>query len=174
MLAKTTIPNDVGLRLIVSYKLVKAALEIVFGVALLLFADKATDEVRHIALHVRNHGTAAWSMALADKVVLAATSRHLLVGAVASLLDGVFTSIEAWALHRRYRWSGWLVIGATSCLLPFEALALLRRVTAGRILLLIVNATIVIYLVRRESAIHRASSNPSGHAGVPRVRDGRK
>lgn len=142
--------RDVGLRLIVAYKVAKAVLEIAFGVALVVFATKATDELRSIAIDVRDHGTAAWSVSLADRVVRAATRRHLFVVAVASLLDGVVTAIEGWALHRRYRWAPWLVIGLTSCLLPFEVFALVRHVTAGRATLLLVNAAIVVYLLRRE------------------------
>src|SRR5262245_53317708 len=92
-------PAPVGLRLIVAYKLAKAALEIAFGALLVLFATKATNELRTVAIHVRDHGTAAWSISLAEKVVQEATPRHLIVAAVASLLDGVLTSIEGWALH---------------------------------------------------------------------------
>jgi len=149
--------DEVGVKLIVAYKFVKAVLEVVFGAALLFFAGKATHELRHIALQIKEHATAAWSVALAEKVARAATERHLVVAALASLLDGVFSSIEGWALHRRYRWSGWLVIGATSCLLPFEALALIRRLTAGRVALLAVNASIVAYLARREAKGRAAS-----------------
>ena len=141
--------NSVGLRLIVGYKIAKAALEIAFGAALVLFATKATDELRTAAIHVRDHGTAAWSISLAGKVVQEATPGHLVVAAASSLLDGVFTAIEGWALHRRFRWAPWLVIGATSCLLPFEVLSLARHVTAGRVTLFFVNAAIVAYLFRR-------------------------
>src|SRR5262249_54073528 len=97
-------PDEVGLRLIVGYKFVKAAVEIAGGVALLLFSTRVTGEVRSIAIHVREHATAAWSVLLAQKVVQATTPRHLLVAAVASLLDGVLTAIEGWALHTRRRW----------------------------------------------------------------------
>lgn len=142
--------DEVGVKLIVGYKVVKAVVELGFGVAVLFFAGKATGELRHIALQIKEHATAAWSVALAEKIAHAATERHVVVAALASLLDGVFSSVEGWALHRRYRWSGWLVIGATSCLLPFEALALIRRVTAGRVALLAINASIVAYLARRE------------------------
>jgi uncharacterized membrane protein (DUF2068 family) len=143
--------------LIVGYKVAKAALEIAFGAALVLFATKATNELRIAAHHVRDHATAAWSVALADKIVQAATRRHLMVVAVASLLDGVLTSIEGWALHRRYRWGSWLVIAATSCLLPFEVISLARHLTAGRVALFFTNVAIVAYLLRSESSSRPAS-----------------
>jgi uncharacterized membrane protein (DUF2068 family) len=157
-------PNEIGLRLIVGYKLVKAVLEVAFGAALLLFATKVTDELRSAVLHFRDHATSAWSISLADKVVREGTPRHLVVAAVASLLDGVVTSIEAWALHSGVRWGAWLVVGTTACLLPFEVLSLTRKVTAGRVTLLFVNTAIVAYLVRRESSGHTGPPRPSGHA----------
>jgi uncharacterized membrane protein (DUF2068 family) len=148
-------PNEVGLRLIVGYKLVKAALEVACGVALLLFSAKVTDELRSVAIHVREHAAAAWSILLAKKVVQEATPRHLIVVAVASLLDGVLTAIEGWALHSRRRWGAWLVVVTTSGFLPFEIVSLARRVTAGRVTLLFVNVAILVYLIRRESSKRR-------------------
>lgn len=144
--------GDVGLRMIVGYKVAKAAAELAFGAALAIFATRATDELRTAAIHVRDHATAAWSLSLANKVVLEATQRHLVVAAIASLLDGVLTSIEGWALYRGYRWAPWLVIAMTSCLLPFEVFQIARHVTAGRVTLFLVNAGIVAYLLRREKA----------------------
>lgn len=141
--------NVTGVRLIVGYKLVKAALEVSLGVALLVAGSAGlAEDLRSAAIHFQHHATAAWSTALAERLVRAATGRHVLVLALASLLDGVFSAIEGWALQRRYRWGRWLVVAATSSLLPFEALALARRLSLVRSALLIVNAWIVGYLVR--------------------------
>lgn len=157
-MGEPSVRNDVGLRLIVAYKFVKAALEVAGGVALLFFSTRVTDELRHFAIHVREHATAAWSILVAQKVLQEATSRHLVVAAVASLLDGVLTVIEGWALHTRRRWGAWLVVVTTSGFLPFEVVSLARRVTVGRVTLLLVNAGILVYLIRRESSKHTRSS----------------
>lgn len=148
--------TEIGLRLIVLYKLTKAVLEVAFGATVAIFADGVSAELQRLAVAVRDHATAAWSIALAERLVRAATARHLEIVALASLFDGVFSAVEGWALHKRYRWSGWLVIGATSCLLPFEAIALVRRLTFGRVTLLFVNALIVVYLVRHQGSMSRA------------------
>jgi uncharacterized membrane protein (DUF2068 family) len=141
---------DGGLKLIVGYKFVKAALELLPG-ALLLSRGAAglTGDLQALAMFLRHHATEAWSIALAERLVHATTQRHVLVVAVAALLDGAFTFVEAYALHRRYRWSRWLVIGATSCSLPVEVVALVLHPTAGRMLLLFVNLLIVLYLLQR-------------------------
>jgi uncharacterized membrane protein (DUF2068 family) len=126
----------------------------------LLFLDttRVTEALRAFALNIQHHATAAWSIALADRLVQAATKRTLLVVALAAFLDGVLSYVEGWALHRRYRWSGWLVVGTTVSLLPFEAIELVRRLSAGRAALLLVNALIVVYLFRHRIAAPPASS----------------
>jgi uncharacterized membrane protein (DUF2068 family) len=149
----------IGLRLIVGYKLVKALAELLLGVVLLFLGLAGlADHLQAVALSFRHHAAEAWSIALADRLVRAATERNLLVVALASILDGVVSSVEGWALHRRYGWSRWLVVGATACLLPFEVAALVRHLTAGRIALLSMNALIVVYLVLRRVAGARDST----------------
>jgi uncharacterized membrane protein (DUF2068 family) len=140
-----------GLKLIVGYKFGKAVIEVLLGLALFFFARRATDDVKHLAIHLRDHATAAWSVAFAKRLLNAATARHVHVIALASLLDGAFSALEGWALRRRYRWGEWLVIAATSCLLPFEIAALVRRLTLGRLIVLGVNTAIVLYLIRRRA-----------------------
>ena len=158
----TTAPQDaggragrsdaIGLRLIIGYKFTKAAAEFLLGVVILSMASAGlADELRTVALNVRNHATAAWSVALAKWLMNAATARNLRVVALASLLDAAASLFEGWALHRRFDWSRWLVVGATASLFPFEIVAIVRHLSAGRVALMVVNALIVVYLVR-----HRA------------------
>ncbi|HEX7476636.1 MAG TPA: DUF2127 domain-containing protein [Polyangiales bacterium] len=145
--------NVTGLQLIVAYKASKAVIEVLFGVLLLSIGTVSfTHEVRGFALSLQHHATAAWTLALAERLVRAATERNLLVVAVASLVDGVFSGFESWALHRRYGFSHWLVICATASLVPFEAVALVRHVSAVRVALLLLNVWIVGYLVRGKLA----------------------
>jgi len=144
--------HGVGLKLIVSYKFIKAAIELVIGVVLLAVSPDLAGKLQATAAAMRHHATEAWSLELAGQLIRAATERHLLVAGLAACLDGLLTFVEGWALYRRYAWSSWLVIGTTSCLLPLEGLALVRHVSGFRIALLVVNAVTVIYLVRGNSA----------------------
>jgi uncharacterized membrane protein (DUF2068 family) len=152
-------PGGLGVRLIVGYKLAKAAAALSLGV-LLLFLGSAglAHELREVAAALRHHFAAAWSVELSEALVRAAGGRHLLVVAVALLLDGVSSLVEGWALHRRYRWSRWLIVAATSALLPFEVLSLFRRLSLGRFAILLVNAAIVAYLARRRVEPARGST----------------
>jgi uncharacterized membrane protein (DUF2068 family) len=135
----------------VAYKLVKAAIELLLGLILLVLVARVTHGLGDLVRGIRDHATAAWSLALADDLARVVTRRHVVVVALASILDGFVSSFEGWALHKRYAWSEWLVVAATSCFVPFELGALARHVTGGRVLLLCGNALIVAYLARRLS-----------------------
>ena len=148
-----------GLRLIVGYKVAKAILELFLGVVLLSFTTAGlTDHLRQLSLHIRHHAVEAWSIAFAERLVRASTERDLLVVGVATLLDGALSAAEGWALYYRYRWSRWFVVGATSILVPFEGLALAHHFSVPRLVLLVGNVSIVIYLVWRGAATTRHSS----------------
>jgi len=142
-------PDAAGLGFVVGYKLVKGAAQVLVGLSLLILPRAAlTDELRAFALTLRHHATEAWSIAVAGRLLRATTARHLIVVAVAILLDGLFSLVEGWALHRRFRWSRWLIVGATSCLLPFEIVAIFRHPGLGRIALFVVNLLMIAYLAR--------------------------
>lgn len=142
-----------GIALIVAYKLGKALTELALVVSILVVGPgSVAGRAREAAVFIRHHAVAAWSTALAARLVGAATERHARVLTLALLLDGLFTCLEGWALHRRYGWGRWLVIAATACLLPFEVVALARHQSASRLGLLLLNVLIVGYLVRRKDA----------------------
>jgi uncharacterized membrane protein (DUF2068 family) len=142
---------DAGLRLIVGYKLTKAGAELLGGLALLCLAVAGyVARFREYLVLVRQHAVEAWVLQLARFIESETTVRHALVLAGALVLDGLFTALQAWGLHRRYAWGSWLVVIATAGLLPFEIVELVRRATLVRIAFLIVNVAIVMYLVRRQ------------------------
>jgi uncharacterized membrane protein (DUF2068 family) len=111
------------------------------------------DQLHVIAINIREHAAEAWSVALAERLVRAASERNVLVAELALLLDGGSSFVEGWALHRRYRWSGWLIDGAPLCFLPVEAIALARHFGVARVVLLLVNVIIVIYLIHCRFAV---------------------
>lgn len=144
----------IGLRLIIGYKLVKATIELLLGASFLLLGSVGlSEELTAVAHVIRYHATEAWSVALAERLILASTAQNVFVVAVAVIADGAVTLVEGWALHRGYRWSRWLVVCATSLFLPFEIVTLARHPSTGRVMLLLVNALIVIYLLWRRVAV---------------------
>jgi uncharacterized membrane protein (DUF2068 family) len=156
---------ELTLRLIIFYKLAKASLA--FGFAALLFGlilAGETDHVADLAPHVRHHLTAAWSLKLVDAFVEAADRHHLEVLATALALDGSVTLFEWYALRTGRPWGAWLVVLATASLLPFEAVAIVRHESPGRIVILVLNLAIVFYLWRRSLLKH---GSPWARRGRP-------
>ena len=137
-----------GVGLIIAYKLATAVVEFIVGASLWLIGlTDLTEELNAAATIIRRHVAETWSIALAERLIHAATARNLLVVVCALFLDGTLSSVQSWALYRRYRWGRWLVVCATSILLPVEFVALYRRHSAIRLALLLVNLSIVLYLV---------------------------
>jgi uncharacterized membrane protein (DUF2068 family) len=155
VLSTTASRTEVGLRLIVAYKLAKSMLGVLFGSLVLAAPATLTYEVQKLVWSFRAHAVAAWSVHLAERLMRATTERNLAVLGVALLLDGALSLFEAWALHRRRPWGRWVVVGATCSLLPFEIVALVRHATSGRLSILFVNLAIVLYLVRHRSLADR-------------------
>ena len=107
--------DAIGLKLIIGYKLVKAMAELLTGALFLLLGSVGFADVLSAAAQaIRHHATEAWSIALAERLIHASTPHNVFIVAVAVIVDGTVTLIEGWALHRRYRWSRRLVVGATS------------------------------------------------------------
>jgi uncharacterized membrane protein (DUF2068 family) len=151
-----------GIGLIIAYKLMTALAEFIVGASLWIIGSTAlTEELNAAATIIRRHVAEAWSIALAERVIHAATARNLLVVVCALFLDGTLSFVESWALYRRYRWGRWLVVCATSILLPAEFVALIRHLSAVRLAVLLVNSLIVIYLVPRRAAVERRTAKNS-------------
>lgn len=141
--------RETALWLIIVYKLGKGVLWLVIA-TLILFAIHLglEDRLLGLAAELRHHSR-AWSLELARLVVRAASKRGLWTITVALIADGSFSLVEGWALVHGHWWGPWLVVVGTGSLMPFEVVALMRRAHVVRAALLIVNAVIVAYLVRK-------------------------
>jgi uncharacterized membrane protein (DUF2068 family) len=139
-----------GVKIIITYKSVKALLEVLLAAALpTLVLAGATEHLHTLALGLHYHMVSAWSMSLANLMVTVTTGRHLALMAVALAFDGVLTFVEAWSLWRGYAWGAWLVVIATASLIPFEIRELVQKPRMGRLALVIANAIVAIYLIAR-------------------------
>ena len=52
-------------------------------------------------------------------------------------------------LHYRKPWARWLTIIATASLIPLEIYECIHRLSVGRVVILVINVAVVVYLVRR-------------------------
>jgi uncharacterized membrane protein (DUF2068 family) len=160
---------EAGLRLIVAYKLAKAAGEIGLAAFLgVVVSSGAAIPAAEVAAALSRRVAAAWSLDVSRFVGLAAAPQAMEVTAAALVLDGLLTLGEGWALHRRFAWAPWLVVVSTGSLLPFESFELIRRPDAVRLLLLVVNGAIVWYLAARATRavrMRRSARSPGTPSG---------
>ena len=136
-----------ALRVIAAYKLLKT-------VALLLVAVAAFGLVRES----RFDAFAAWLTRLPihhghgflvqaiDRFLEIGHDHFRAIGVAATIYAGVF-AVEGWGLWREKRWAEYLTTIVTASLIPFELWELALHVTALKILALVANVAIVIYLI---------------------------
>jgi uncharacterized membrane protein (DUF2068 family) len=153
--------NAAALKVIVAYKLAKAALTILLTLVLIHehlrgrlvnFADALGD------WFFRTDVLDGWGDHLAHFFwhIANAHDARLFIGLVG--LDAASTAVEGIGLHYRQRWAAWWVVIATAFLIPFELRGLAQHASVVRLAVLLINAAIVAYLVWRVLAHHRKSA----------------
>jgi uncharacterized membrane protein (DUF2068 family) len=160
-------PAAVGLRLIITYKVVKAIVQATLAATLpALTRAGVTADLAAWATFLAEHLVHGWARAFARLLAAVLAPSHLTLIALALGLDAGLSAFEAWALHRRFLWAPWLVVIAGAALLPFELFELARRVRVGRVVALLLNVLIVGYLARRalrERRLHMAGLPTEDH-----------
>ena len=145
------------MRLIIAYKVVKAAAVLALACVLTFASGAAYREARELVHELAEHGgllhrLSAW------------LDLHVTLGAVKTLrliawADGLLTALEAALLLSGKVWGEWLVVAGLAVLLPFEAHAAFVRHRAAHVIVLIVNTIIVAYLFKDQLARHRAHAD---------------
>lgn len=145
---------ELGLRLIITYKFVKAPIMLILALWLTLAPASAYRSLDALAHELAEAG-AAWARAghwLQEHL----THRVVAGGAVLAWLDSTSTALEGFLLLSGKPWAQWTVAAGLACLLPVELLSLDHRPSAIKLMVLIANAAIVIYLVRRRGLARRS------------------
>jgi uncharacterized membrane protein (DUF2068 family) len=156
-MARASPRPDLGVRLIVLYKVAKALLEFACAIGLVVLAATGEMETLRVLAHqLREDLASRWSLLL-GRALGALTNRGVHLVELGLALDGLVSAVEGWTLWRGYRWGAWLVVVATAAPLPLEVVAISRSHRPWRVLLAAVNAVVVVYLtrqiVRRRSAV---------------------
>src|SRR2546425_586423 len=106
---------------------------------------------------------------VATVLVRATTAGRVKLLALAMMGDSVLSGVEGLALRAGRWWAPWLVVIATSALLPIEIWEVVRRPAWGRAGIIVVNLAVVAYLLRAAAREHRAAMPPqaSGSPSAP-------
>jgi uncharacterized membrane protein (DUF2068 family) len=147
--------RPVGLEAIILYKLIKAALEVLLGIAaVVLLAQGAEAGAATLAEVLIEHFAGGWALEAATLIVVAATAGHIKFVALASFADAALSVVEGLALRAGRWWAPWLVVIATAALLPWELVEVFVQPRWGRFLILVVNVAVVAYLLRTVAREH--------------------
>lgn len=134
---------------IIAFKAFKAVTLLTAGAALLLTRhDDPVDLLTRAALAVH----LPLSSEMFDRAVhfaLDLTVRKQIGLAVTAFGYAVLMGSEGVALYFRKPWARWFTIGATSSLLPIELFEIVREIHLVRLVVLLANIAIVVYLFRR-------------------------
>jgi uncharacterized membrane protein (DUF2068 family) len=146
-----------GLQTIIVYKLAKAVVQALLGIAAIwLLARGAEAGAATFAEFLLEHFTGAWAQEAVTLLVRAATPGHVKLLAFAMIGDSLLSAVEGLALRAGRWWAPWLVVIATAGLLPFEIWQLARRPAWGRVAIIAINLAVVAYLLRVAAREHRA------------------
>jgi uncharacterized membrane protein (DUF2068 family) len=165
-MAETT-KGSRGLLLIAAFKLMKGVALLALGVGALklLHKDVAAEAERWIDLFRIDTQNTYVQKALAK--VWTIDPRRLKELSVGTFAYAALFLTEGIGLALRKRWAEYITIISTASLLPFEIYEIVKRVSAPRIVILLANIAIVVYLireVRRTGKTHSevgARSSPS-------------
>jgi uncharacterized membrane protein (DUF2068 family) len=145
-----------GLEAIILYKLIKAGAEALAGsAAVIALVSGAEVLAASLAQVLLDHVTQHWALRAARLIEVAGTSHNLAIVVVAAFADAALSAVEGLALRDGRWWAPWLVVVATGTLLPWETAEIIRHPRWMRIVLLLVNLAVVIYLLRNALREHR-------------------
>ena len=141
--------GDGTLLVIAVLKFVKGALllTLAFGALSLLHKDVAS-EVEHWLDQLRIDPDNEFIGTLLSKLQLVHTKELKEMSALGAGYAALFL-VEGTGLLFRKRWAEWLTIVATSSLMPLEVYELIKEFTVVRVLVVLVNAAVVLFLIYR-------------------------
>lgn len=140
-----------GLRWVVWYKEIKAVAQLLgFGLLLGLELSGKTGAMHALARGLSENGTHALTRDLSRVVTTLSTPVAIRWIQLALLSDGLFSGFEGYALRKGWVWAPWMVIAATSALVPFEIRELVVRGSLTHAVILVVNLAIAGFLVTRQ------------------------
>jgi uncharacterized membrane protein (DUF2068 family) len=149
--------RQLGFRLIVGYKFIKAAIMLAIAIWLTAVPGSAYRALEILARDLTEGGAA---FARLGHWIQHHLSHTIMVrGAILAWLDSLSSGLEGALLLSGKPWAHWIVILGLACLLPFEVLSIEHRPAISKSLVLLANLAIVVYLayseIRKTRARHR-------------------
>ena len=135
---------------IVAFKAIKTVLLTALGVALIFSIQRDPVSLVWRAAEAVHVSTSSRVFDAALRFAFRATPAKEIGLAFAAFGYAVLMAIEGVGLYLRRRWARWFTIGATSSFIPIEVYEIVREPGALRVVVLLLNVAIVIYLFFRK------------------------
>lgn len=136
-----------GLRAVASIEFSKGVLVLLAGFGLLSLMHKDVWEVAdNLLLLLRinpDHRYAQVFLDWAERV----TDRNLMMAASGAATYSMLRFVEAYGLWRARLWAEWFAFLSGTVYLPFEVYELMRKFTALRVAVLLINLVVVLYML---------------------------
>lgn len=144
-----------GVRIIGTIKLISGILSLAVGIGIFRLLDRDQGEaLEHFASRLRLDPQNHFVHAVISR--LAGIDRaHLKAIEAGTFFYALLHMIEGTGLILGQLWAGYLVVIATSSLVPFEVFEVIKKGSSLRITILILNIAIVLYLVAKLRQEHR-------------------
>ena len=154
MIAREPITSsEIGLRGIIAIKAFYGILFLVIGLGVFALINKdISDLADQAASSLGIDPENAYLLALLEWLTGVSPKQIVAVGLGTIVYSGLYFTM-AWGLHLRQVWAEWLTIVATGLFIPFEIYEAIRSPHFTYFLVLVINASIVWYLLRRRSRI---------------------
>lgn len=139
--------RSVGVRIVAVGKLFQTTLAVLVGAAALLLVDLVSPEAlaRWASLVAPDTD---WLQSLTHKVASASDRKLSIVGA-ACLAYGAVFAVETAGLWRQKTWAEYLTVIVTASYLPYEILGLIKKFTVIKLVTIVLNTAVVVYLIVR-------------------------
>jgi len=158
--------RDLGITLIAVFKFVKALLLFTIALGALGLVRGGVPDASERLLSILSSGTERRvTQAALSRITSMGPTRIAALGVGAFLYAALFL-VEGIGLWLQRRWAEYLTVVATASFIPFEIYEVARRVTATRIVALVVNLATLVYLIvrlrrRRTMSSRRAAQGPT-------------
>lgn len=143
------------LKWIIAWKFGRAVLSLLAGVSCLVIALSWLDAGASVWAHQlgRHAAGGVWLVQGAEHASL------VWIGA-AFVADATLAYLEGISLWRGWRWGRWFVIITSLALVPFELAALTQVLSVARIVVLVMNVVIALWLLRHKLSPASGFSRP--------------
>lgn len=143
--------SEIGLRGIIAVKASYGILFLVIGLGVFALINKdVSDLAEQAADSLGIDPENAYLLALLEWLTGVSPKQIVAVGVGTILYSGLYLTM-AWGLHLRQVWAEWLTIVATGLFIPIEVYEVIQSFRLTYSVVLVINATIVWYLLRRRS-----------------------